>query len=266
MWCALSAGITPRCSAGICGSADLDVATYRSRWKLSADHPITAPAYSERRSTMAKHLGVGRRPGAVVSTTEVMAQPQPGGAVNPTVNSRGTAPARGRLYRILCTGSRAGARGGGGMAAGIEIREAKRGDAPAIAEIHLTARLDAMPYLHRPHTDDDVRAYFVRAVGDRPSAWWVARVEDQVVGFMLIDGQDIDHLYVRPGWQRRGIGLSPLNKAKTLSPQRLELWAFQRNTNARAFYETQGFRAVAYTDGSNEENEPDVKYAWGPAR
>ena len=31
-----------------------------------------------------------------------------------------------------------------------------------------------MPYLHRPHTDDDARAYFARVVGDRPSAWWVA--------------------------------------------------------------------------------------------
>ena len=77
----------------------------------------------------------------------------------------------------------------------IEIREAARGDAPAIAEIHLTARREAMPYLHRPHTDDDARAYFARVVGDRPSAWWVAWVQDQIVGFMLIDGKDSDHLY-----------------------------------------------------------------------
>jgi predicted transcriptional regulator len=48
----------------------LEVADYRTRWKLSADHPITAPAYSERRSTMAKQLGLGRKPGAVVSIPE----------------------------------------------------------------------------------------------------------------------------------------------------------------------------------------------------
>src|SRR5271156_4251293 len=148
----------------------------------------------------------------------------------------------------------------------IEIREAGPVDAPAIAEIHLAARRAAMPYLHRPHTDDDARAYFARVVGDRPSAWWIARAEDQIVGFMLIDGNDIDHLYVRPGWQRRGIGLLLLNKAKAVSPRRLELWAFQRNTNARAFYEAQGFRAVGYTDGRNEENEPDVKYEREPGR
>ena len=40
----------------------LEVAAYRARWKLSPDHPVTAPAYSERRATMAKQLGLGRRP------------------------------------------------------------------------------------------------------------------------------------------------------------------------------------------------------------
>ena len=149
---------------------------------------------------------------------------------------------------------------------GIEIREADPADAPEIADIHLTARRRAMPYLNRPHTDDETRGYFSRVVGDRPSAWWVARIEDQIVAFMLIDGEDIDHLYVRPGWQRRGVGLSLLNKAKELSPHRLELWTFLRNRNARSFYEAQGFRAVAYTDGRNEENEPDVKYVWEPAQ
>src|SRR5205823_2572474 len=33
---------------------------YRARWKLSSDHPLTAPAYSEQRSTLAKKVGLGR--------------------------------------------------------------------------------------------------------------------------------------------------------------------------------------------------------------
>jgi predicted transcriptional regulator len=33
---------------------------YRARWHLKSDHPITAPGYSERRSTMAKKIGLGR--------------------------------------------------------------------------------------------------------------------------------------------------------------------------------------------------------------
>jgi predicted transcriptional regulator len=38
----------------------LEPAGYRDRWKLSADHPLTAPSYSARRSTLAKQIGLGR--------------------------------------------------------------------------------------------------------------------------------------------------------------------------------------------------------------
>src|SRR5579863_8908407 len=37
----------------------LTPAAYRDRWKLSADHPLTAPNYSARRSALAKQLGLG---------------------------------------------------------------------------------------------------------------------------------------------------------------------------------------------------------------
>ena len=34
---------------------------YRGRWKLPPDHLLTAPAYSERRSALAKQLGLGQK-------------------------------------------------------------------------------------------------------------------------------------------------------------------------------------------------------------
>src|SRR6516165_8612392 len=39
----------------------LQVSEYLRRWDLSSDHPLTAPAYSELRSMMAKQLGLGRK-------------------------------------------------------------------------------------------------------------------------------------------------------------------------------------------------------------
>jgi len=39
----------------------LQIADYLNRWDLPADHPLTAPAYSEQRSTMARELGLGRK-------------------------------------------------------------------------------------------------------------------------------------------------------------------------------------------------------------
>lgn len=54
------------------GLATVDA--YRARWNLKPDHPVTAPGYSERRSTMAKQFGLGqRRSGAA----KAAAPPQP---------------------------------------------------------------------------------------------------------------------------------------------------------------------------------------------
>lgn len=39
----------------------LSVDQYRARWNLSREHPVTAPSYSERRSGLAKEIGLGRR-------------------------------------------------------------------------------------------------------------------------------------------------------------------------------------------------------------
>lgn len=147
----------------------------------------------------------------------------------------------------------------------FEIGEATRGDAPAIAEIHLVARRTSMPYLARPHTDDETRAWFTTRVGDRPSAWWVARRDSRVIGYMLIDGEEVDHLYVHPDSQGQGVGTALLRKAFNLSPRRVLLATAQRNTRARAFYERHGFRATGFTEGDNEEREPDVYYTWEPA-
>ena len=37
--------------------------TYRDRWKLSFDYPMVAPNYANRRSELAKSIGLGKRAG-----------------------------------------------------------------------------------------------------------------------------------------------------------------------------------------------------------
>ena len=49
----------------------LTVDAYRTRWNLSRDHALVAPAYSERRSTLALEFGLGRTRGASAETTTV---------------------------------------------------------------------------------------------------------------------------------------------------------------------------------------------------
>lgn len=38
-------------------------ADYRARWNLPADYPMVAPDYAEKRRTLAKSIGLGRKPG-----------------------------------------------------------------------------------------------------------------------------------------------------------------------------------------------------------
>src|SRR5690606_41674500 len=38
-------------------------AEYRARWGLPADYPMVAPDYAEKRRTLAKQIGLGRKPG-----------------------------------------------------------------------------------------------------------------------------------------------------------------------------------------------------------
>ena len=36
---------------------------YRERWNLPSDYPMVAPEYAEKRRTLAKEIGLGRKPG-----------------------------------------------------------------------------------------------------------------------------------------------------------------------------------------------------------
>jgi len=63
-------------------SHGLSVDQYRARWNLPREHPITAPGYSERRSGLAKQIGLGRgrRPssqGSEPVAPETVPAPQP---------------------------------------------------------------------------------------------------------------------------------------------------------------------------------------------
>src|SRR5580704_9039141 len=69
---------------------------YLKRWGLRNDHPLTAPAYSERRSTLAKALGLGRKPNAAVLPPVT---PRPAPTPVDVVKDSQATPARGRRSR-----------------------------------------------------------------------------------------------------------------------------------------------------------------------
>ncbi|WP_257138939.1 GNAT family N-acetyltransferase [Streptomyces sp. rh34] len=159
---------------------------------------------------------------------------------------------------------------GGAMApGGVRIRRAAGRDAEAVTKVFLASRAAAMPYLPRVHSDEDTLAWITHVVLPTSTAVWVAEEAGEggeLLGFAVLAGDDeLDHLYLRPDALRRGIGSRLLAEVRGAAKGGLELYVFQRNAAARAFYERHGFTAVAFDDGGrNEENEPDVLYRRQP--
>jgi GNAT superfamily N-acetyltransferase len=74
-------------------------------------------------------------------------------------------------------------------------------------------------------------------------------------------GSWISQLYILPGWNGKGIGTRLLQHAHSTLPKPIHLYTFQENAGARRFYERNGYKAVEFTDGrDNEERCPDVLY------
>ncbi len=147
------------------------------------------------------------------------------------------------------------------------LRRGVADDALAAAEVWLRSRKASVRAIPPPvHTDDEVRHFF-QTIVVLERELWVAELRSGsgIVGLMVLEGSDIDQLYVDPAWCGHGIGSQLVERAKGLRPAGLELWTFESNTGARRFYERHGFVAIGATDGSeNEESAPDVRYAWNP--
>jgi ribosomal protein S18 acetylase RimI-like enzyme len=136
-------------------------------------------------------------------------------------------------------------------------------DAEDIAEVFIDARR-AMTYLpHGAYSDGQTAAFF-RGLIENPDKLVIKAEVDNggIAGFGVFGEGHVDHLYVRPAYQRRGIG-SQLIRAAQARFRHLEGWAFEKNTDALKLYERHGFKVVERTDGSrNEEGEPDVRIVW----
>jgi len=147
----------------------------------------------------------------------------------------------------------------------IRIRQCHPTDAPAIADVFLTARAACLPWLPKVHADADVRAWIANVLVHRPQTW-VAELADRVVGFAALGEDHLDHLYVHPDHQSRGVGTALLQHVICHRPNCLKLWVFQQNEQARRFYEHHGFVLLHQTDGAaNEERTPDALYGWTPS-
>jgi len=144
----------------------------------------------------------------------------------------------------------------------FEIRPGFREDLPDLQEVFEAASTGpGLPPSNR--TPDEVRTWS-RSLLDQPGReLWVA-VRDQVLlGFVVVEGDWVNLIFVHPRRPARGVGAALIDLVKSLRPHGFGLRVYQVNERARAFYARHGLVELECTDGSGYiDAEPDVQMAW----
>jgi putative acetyltransferase len=129
-----------------------------------------------------------------------------------------------------------------------------------VSRISYRAALPDVPELHTPEEDADFYAEKVLSTNRVLIA--VGVPTGAILGFIAFTTGWVNQFYLLPSFRRKGIGRELLDRAKDQSDF-LQLWTFQANDRARAFYRSQGFAEVRWTEGEeNEERQPDVLLEW----
>jgi len=145
----------------------------------------------------------------------------------------------------------------------IVVREYRPEDFDAVTILWRIAREKSIPEFERTkgHFFYEDQDYFRDHIL-KENEIWVVELDGHPVAFMAMNRDFIDHLYVHPDHQKRGIGKALLDHARQISPDHLWLYTLQVNRNARAFYEKNGFVAEKFGTSPAPENEPDIEYHW----
>lgn len=114
-----------------------------------------------------------------------------------------------------------------------------------------------MPVLHTCEEDEGFVATLLGTHRVR-----VARKGAERLGFLARQSGRVQALHVAAKARSLGIGKALLDELKAAEFE-IDLWTFQANQRALAFYRREGFSEVVRTDGrGNEEGLPDVRLIW----
>lgn len=146
------------------------------------------------------------------------------------------------------------------------LRKATFDDANAIATVYLASRKELVTFAPLVHTDESIEQWISEDLLLNEQVI-VAEENGNIIGMMsLTNDKDIGRikqLYIHPIAVGHGIGTAMIEMAKSILGSPIQLYTFQENAGAKRFYERHGFQAIAFNDGTgNEENCPAVLYEW----
>lgn len=141
------------------------------------------------------------------------------------------------------------------------IRKLKKDDRNAVLEIWLNENTRAHSFISKEYWKN---AYeFVKEI--LPNAEVYVFLQNEVIlGFIGLNGELIEGIFVAENYQGRGIGKDLLNYVKE-NRDSLILQVYQKNTKAICFYEKNGFEVIK--EGLDyHTNEKEYTMCWKKKR
>lgn len=89
---------------------------------------------------------------------------------------------------------------------------------------------------------------------------YVYEIEKEIIGFIGLDKEYIEGIFVLDQYQKRGIGKALLNHVKARK-EHLSLNVYHKNLNAILFYQREGF-CVQYEDVDKNTGEKEYRMVW----
>ncbi len=144
----------------------------------------------------------------------------------------------------------------------FELRPGFRHDLYTLPEVFVAATTTPG---HPPdtRTPQEIRTWCLHLLDPPERELWMAVREEVPLGFVLLEGDWLNLIFVHPHRPARGVGAALLDLVKGLRPRGFGLRVYQANERARGFYRRHGLVELESTDGSSYYDAvPDVQMAW----
>lgn len=120
------------------------------------------------------------------------------------------------------------------------IREYKKGDCEKVMEIWLSANIEAHGFIRETYWRE---CYDRTAEAIEKSEVYVAEEDGIIAGFIGLDGDNIEGIFVDADCRCRGVGKSLIDFVKERHTK-LTLCVYEKNERAAEFYKREGFVPV----------------------
>lgn len=137
------------------------------------------------------------------------------------------------------------------------IRVLEEKDVDTVAKIWLETNIKAHDFITSNYWKEHyeiIKNMFLQA------EVYVYEIEKEIMGFIGLDKEHIEGIFVLDQYQKRGIGKALLNHVKA-KKEHLSLNVYQKNLNAIQFYQREDF-CIQYEDVDKNTGEKEYRMVW----